>query len=106
MRARRQHDERYAEPDQRADRDFEYAIDRRGDRIDMRHQRHQQHDDRRDGRGVEPGPHRGDQRHRQDRQRQHGQQRPFACMRNEDCEQAAIERAAERADQIIAGGFQ
>ena len=103
VRARRHHRERHRKPGEGANGNFQHALDRRVQRAVVRHRRQQQHDDRGDRRDVEAGIDGGDDRERRHRQRQHRKQGGFRRVRKHHRDQAAIDRAADGADQIIRG---
>jgi hypothetical protein len=89
------------EADSPADGHLQHAIERRSRRTDMLHARDQEHNDRGHRQHVEIGAKRSDEGERRDCQRQHREQRPFAVVRNQDRDRAAIGDAREGADQII-----
>ena len=103
VRARRQHQEGHQKAGERADGDFQHAIDRRIQHVGMVHDREQQHDDGRYRCDVQAGIDGGDERQRRYRQHQHREQRAFAIVRDQDRDRRAVKRAADRADQIVAG---
>ena len=89
-----------------AERDLQNAIDCRTDGAGVRHLRQQQNDDGGDRRGGESGIDGGDESKRTDNNGEKREQRDFALMGNNDRNRAAVDRAAQRPDQIIERGFE
>jgi hypothetical protein len=72
----------------------------------MRHLWQQQYDNAGDRRGGKSGIDAGNEGQRADNNSENGEQRDFIIVRNKHRDRAAIDRAAQRPDQIIERGFQ
>ena len=101
MRPRRQHQQRGREPDHAADRDFENALQRVGERRRGGARKRHQHDEGGDRRHLEARPDRGQQRQRQDRRHHRRRQFRRRAVRDQQRDRRTIERARHGAEQPV-----
>ncbi len=102
MRTRGKEQKGDDEADGAADGHLQHSVERGSRGADMLHAWDQEHDNRGHWQHVEIGAERGDEGERRYRERENGEQGPFAVVRDQDRKRAAIGDASEGADQIIA----
>ena len=104
--ARGQHHERDHEADHASDRDFDDALEGRGDRARMRDGGPEEDHDRGERRGAEARIERGEQHRGRKRDRECREYRELIVVRNERPDCARVDGAAQRADQIVGRGLE